>query len=645
MRSSQPSPGLPRRPRPCPIRSTFSFIDLNGALGRDLGRPDRGDRRKDSFAPVSPVLKLKARGRRSGLRDHPRRRGRTEHLSRRYLRLRAAGGGPGRIRPPTQQGRRAPTPSGCRASSVRAADRGSIYKGRWHHRCRQPVRHGRHQQRPRRRRRPSSTWPAAQFFVSDLDTGLIYRARRDRQDDRQLRPRGGRPCRDRAGGCPRRRHRGRHRESRVQHRGSGPPGATRRRDAGSGAWRCVTAASITPSPTARRCGRSVSVPAVFGEDPRLEIDSPSFPGPSAITDIAFDDAGRIYLAQRGDQRGSYDYSAFAEAAQVLGHPLRARPGPILLPGCRRRNPMPSAPPLTTSDADGGVDIGLSAPRRRLRSSVVHRRRRAARRPDRQRHPGQLSLRSPPGQRAADRDLSRRLRRPDRRRHRPSEASETSRSGANCSGTTAADAAPARAAAGRCRAQPRLPPRRPQSQCPAAAIPPTPGGTIVGSADSQTSGTAGCVGAGCGTGTGTAGGGTGSSGTASSGGGGTGTGGYGERRRYGRHRRRRDRTGPAAEQEPEPAAEQEQELAEQGPLAAAEPEPEARASGGGTGGAGGTGTGGGSGGHRRCGPRRRQFRWRFLTLWDLVPGRSGAGEKYPTGRASPTPRVCGPAATR
>ncbi len=50
----------------------------------------------------------------------------------------------------------------------------------------------------------------------------------------------------------------------------------------------------------------------FGTDPRLEIDGKGLPTPDAIADIAFDEAGLIYLAQRGDQRGSYDYTVFAE---------------------------------------------------------------------------------------------------------------------------------------------------------------------------------------------------------------------------------------------------------------------------------------------------------------------------------------------
>ncbi|PLX38716.1 MAG: hypothetical protein C0606_06540 [Hyphomicrobiales bacterium] len=55
--------------------------------------------------------------------------------------------------------------------------------------------------------------------------------------------------------------------------------------------------------------------AVLG-DARLEIDLPSGGQPvgkGAVTDIAFDSEGMIYLAQRGALRNAYDYSSFADA--------------------------------------------------------------------------------------------------------------------------------------------------------------------------------------------------------------------------------------------------------------------------------------------------------------------------------------------
>src|SRR5262245_9842548 len=55
----------------------------------------------------------------------------------------------------------------------------------------------------------------------------------------------------------------------------------------------------------------------FAGDARWELDVAAPPGeqPSVISDMAFDGLGRLYLAQRGPQRGSYDYSVFAEPGQ------------------------------------------------------------------------------------------------------------------------------------------------------------------------------------------------------------------------------------------------------------------------------------------------------------------------------------------
>ncbi len=57
----------------------------------------------------------------------------------------------------------------------------------------------------------------------------------------------------------------------------------------------------------------------FADDARLEIDVTDTPNGNAITGIVFDGAGTLYLAQRGEIVGSYDYSVFAkpEASDVL----------------------------------------------------------------------------------------------------------------------------------------------------------------------------------------------------------------------------------------------------------------------------------------------------------------------------------------
>ncbi len=54
-------------------------------------------------------------------------------------------------------------------------------------------------------------------------------------------------------------------------------------------------------------------PNGFADDARWEFDAQSLPGDGPVTDMLFDAQGRIYLAQRGGQRNSYDYSVFAEA--------------------------------------------------------------------------------------------------------------------------------------------------------------------------------------------------------------------------------------------------------------------------------------------------------------------------------------------
>ncbi|MEJ2123670.1 MAG: hypothetical protein P8Y47_02390, partial [Alphaproteobacteria bacterium] len=50
----------------------------------------------------------------------------------------------------------------------------------------------------------------------------------------------------------------------------------------------------------------------FAEEARWELDAEALKSDGPITDMLFDKAGRMYLAQRGGQRASYDYSVFAE---------------------------------------------------------------------------------------------------------------------------------------------------------------------------------------------------------------------------------------------------------------------------------------------------------------------------------------------
>ena len=55
----------------------------------------------------------------------------------------------------------------------------------------------------------------------------------------------------------------------------------------------------------------------FDDDPQLEIEVTDTPAGTTISDITFDGQGRMYLAQRGTIRGSYDYSVFAESERAV----------------------------------------------------------------------------------------------------------------------------------------------------------------------------------------------------------------------------------------------------------------------------------------------------------------------------------------
>ena len=59
----------------------------------------------------------------------------------------------------------------------------------------------------------------------------------------------------------------------------------------------------------------IKLDGTFGSDPRWELDVAGLASTNPVSDIAFDNEGRMILAQRGTQRGSYDYSVFAEPKQ------------------------------------------------------------------------------------------------------------------------------------------------------------------------------------------------------------------------------------------------------------------------------------------------------------------------------------------
>jgi hypothetical protein len=63
----------------------------------------------------------------------------------------------------------------------------------------------------------------------------------------------------------------------------------------------------------------------FAGDARKEFQVADTPAGHAVSDIAFDSEGRMYLAQRGEIRGSYDYSTFAEPEQSVVRRYKREP--------------------------------------------------------------------------------------------------------------------------------------------------------------------------------------------------------------------------------------------------------------------------------------------------------------------------------
>ncbi len=56
----------------------------------------------------------------------------------------------------------------------------------------------------------------------------------------------------------------------------------------------------------------INLDGTFANDPREELKVEGLAGDTYISDMLFDAQGQLYLAQRGEFRGSYDYSVFAE---------------------------------------------------------------------------------------------------------------------------------------------------------------------------------------------------------------------------------------------------------------------------------------------------------------------------------------------
>ncbi len=96
----------------------------------------------------------------------------------------------------------------------------------------------------------------------------------------------------------------------------------------------------------------------FADDPRLEFDVEGLPGDGPITDMLFDRLDRIYLSQRGTQKASFNFAEFAEPGQATV--LRYRPSDT---GDNTWEPDPEAyaigMPPEHDAANGGIALGYA----------------------------------------------------------------------------------------------------------------------------------------------------------------------------------------------------------------------------------------------------------------------------------------------
>jgi len=100
----------------------------------------------------------------------------------------------------------------------------------------------------------------------------------------------------------------------------------------------------------------------FAGDPRWELDANALPGDGPITDMLFDNRGRMLLAQRGAPRGSYDFSVFAEPGKssVVRYSLETPDDPAT-PSVWRQDADEYAIGMRPEYrfADGGIALGYA----------------------------------------------------------------------------------------------------------------------------------------------------------------------------------------------------------------------------------------------------------------------------------------------
>ncbi len=95
----------------------------------------------------------------------------------------------------------------------------------------------------------------------------------------------------------------------------------------------------------------------FAGDPTMEFDVEGLAGDGPVTDMLFDKSDRIYLAQRGPQKASFNFAEFAEPGQATV--LRFKP---TTSGEKSWQPDPDSyaigMPPDHNAANGGVALGL-----------------------------------------------------------------------------------------------------------------------------------------------------------------------------------------------------------------------------------------------------------------------------------------------
>src|SRR5262245_22583773 len=105
---------------------------------------------------------------------------------------------------------------------------------------------------------------------------------------------------------------------------------------------------------------SINLDGTFGDDARREIEVSGTPNNHPISDIAFDAQDHMYVAQRGGIKGSYDYSVFADAKQsVVFRYTREIPDDPVTPGIWVPIPDEYAVgfPPDHRNTSGGVALG------------------------------------------------------------------------------------------------------------------------------------------------------------------------------------------------------------------------------------------------------------------------------------------------